>query len=89
MVASDHLPVLMVFNNPFAQPFALTAFARSNQDVVLTWQSVPGQSYRVEASADFTNWLTLADDLQATNGSFTFGTNFPASVQFFRVKRLN
>ena len=89
IVASDHLPVLMVFNNPFTQPFALTAFDRSNQDVVLTWQSVPGQSYRVETSADLTNWLTLADALLATTGSFTFGTNFPASVQFFRVKRLN
>jgi hypothetical protein len=88
-VASDHLPVLMVFNNPFTKPFVLTSFTRNNQNLSATWEAVPGQSYRVESSSNLTSWTTLVDNLLATNYNFTVNTNLPASAQFFRVKRLN
>lgn len=87
LVASDHLPVLMVFHNPYTQPFALTTLVRTQQQTLVTWQTVPGQSYRLENSADLTNWETLTDNLLATNGSFTFSTNLPMPAEFFRVQR--
>lgn len=89
ITASDHLPVFMVFGNPFTKPFLLTAFARSNQNLSATWEAVPGQSYRVENSSTLTSWATFADSLLATNYSFTLYTNTATTVQFFRVKRLN
>jgi endonuclease/exonuclease/phosphatase family metal-dependent hydrolase len=87
--ASDHLPVLMVFNNPYLNPFRLVSITRSNQYLSATWEAVPGQSYRVENSSNLTSWTTFADNLLATNSSFTFNTNTPANPQFFRVRRLN
>ena len=37
--ASDHLPVFMVFANPFNPPFRLLAIGRTNQIVSLQWES--------------------------------------------------
>ena len=37
--ASDHLPVLMVFGNPFNVPFRLLAIGVTNQIVSLQWES--------------------------------------------------
>ena len=87
-MASDHLPVRMVFNNLYRKPFRLTAITRSNQSVALSWESVPGQSYRVESSFDLQSWTGLADDVEATGGSVVFTTNVPAQARFFRVKRM-
>jgi endonuclease/exonuclease/phosphatase family metal-dependent hydrolase len=89
VVASDHLPVLMVFNNPFTRPFSLTGVGRTNAAVSLTWESVPGQSYRAEASPDLTSWGVFGDSALATNNSLTLSTNLTAPAQFFRVKRLD
>jgi endonuclease/exonuclease/phosphatase family metal-dependent hydrolase len=85
-VASDHLPVFMVFGNPYNKPFRLLSIARSNQSVSLTWQSVPGQIYRVDASSNLFAWMTLASNLVAAGSSHTFTTNSVLSPQFFRVR---
>jgi endonuclease/exonuclease/phosphatase family metal-dependent hydrolase len=89
VVASDHLPVLMMFNNPFVRPFKVTSFTPTDQSMSLTWESVPGQSYRVEASTSLTTWTALADDLLATNYSLTLSTNLSVPAQFFRIKRMD
>ena len=87
ITASDHLPVLMVFNNPYAKPFKLTSVTRSNAAVTLKWESVPGQPYRVESSTNLTGWTALATNLVATNYSHTFSTNVGDAARFFRVYR--
>jgi endonuclease/exonuclease/phosphatase family metal-dependent hydrolase len=84
--ASDHLPVLMTFANPFAQPFGVTAFGRSHQAVSLQWQSVPGGIYRAETSTNLTHWTALAPDILATNYSATLTTNASEAIRFFRVR---
>jgi hypothetical protein len=81
MVASDHLPVMMVFNNPFTQPFMLTSFTRSNQSITLAWQSVPGQSYQVQSSSNLTSWTLFVDLLLATNYSYSVITNEPCTIK--------
>jgi endonuclease/exonuclease/phosphatase family metal-dependent hydrolase len=88
VTASDHLPVLMVFNNPYDKPFRLTSVTRSNPGVTLQWQSVFGQPYRVEISSNLTAWSTLANNLTATGTSFTFNTNVTGDPGFFRVHRV-
>ncbi len=85
--ASDHLPVLMVFKNPFRNPFQLLSVVRNDPSVTLNWQSVPGQPYAVESSPDLTNWTIFATNLMATNFSFTLTTNTSPSAQFFRVRK--
>jgi endonuclease/exonuclease/phosphatase family metal-dependent hydrolase len=87
MTASDHLPVLMAFKNPYQNPFQLLSVTRSNPVLSMSWESVPGQQYAVESSSDLVNWTTFATNLMATNFSYTFNTNTPVSSQFFRVRK--
>jgi hypothetical protein len=85
--ASDHLPVYMVFANPYSKPFRLSSVSRSGNTLGLTWQSVLGQPYRVEASSNLSDWTVLAQNLVATGASFSFSTNTAVPGQFFRIYR--
>lgn len=90
-IASDHLPVLMTFANPFNTPFQITSIARTNQSVSLKWASQNNRSYSVEASDDLISWSLFATNLfsTTTNTPFSFATNnVPASAKFFRVYRV-
>lgn len=87
-VASDHLPVLMEFNNPYDHPFKLLSLTRSNPTVTLQWESVPGQPYSVEATTNLTLWSALASNLVATGTNYTFTTNLDDAETFFRVYRV-
>lgn len=86
-VASDHYPVLLVFDNPYDKPFRLLSIARTNSTVTLQWESVFGQSYRVESSTNLSNWTTQANNLMATGTNFTYSTNLTDPRRFFRVYR--
>ncbi|MGA2242870.1 MAG: endonuclease/exonuclease/phosphatase family protein [Verrucomicrobiota bacterium] len=83
--ASDHLPVVMVFNNPYTQPFRLTSITRTNPSVALQWESVPGQIYNLENSSDLDNWLPLATNLFSSGYNFTYSTNLTSDAKYFRV----
>jgi len=88
VTGSDHLPVFMVFANPYSKPFRLTSVTRSNAALALSWQSVLGQPYRLEASSNLTDWTVLATSLMATGANFSFSTNTSVDSQFFRVYRV-
>jgi endonuclease/exonuclease/phosphatase family metal-dependent hydrolase len=85
--ASDHLPVFMVFANPFNTPFCLLSCGVSNQAVRLKWETESNRCYSVETSTNLNDWLPLATNLTATGGDFTLTTNIPGGVRFFRVHR--
>ena len=85
--ASDHLPVLMVFNNPYEKPFHLLPLARTNGFVSLGWESVPGQPYTVQTSSNLTTWTATGPSVVATNTMSTFNLTQSASANFFRVQR--
>lgn len=87
-VASDHYPVLMVFNNPYDKPFKLLSVTRTNPTVTLNWESVFGQTYRVESSTNLTTWTTQVNNLVATGTNYTFSTNLNDAQRFFRIYRL-
>lgn len=87
-IASDHYPVLMVFNNPYDKPFQLLSITRTNPTVTLKWESVFGQPYRVESSTNLTTWTTQANNLVAAGTNYTFSTNLNDALRFFRVYRL-
>ncbi len=86
--ASDHLPVMMKFYNPYATPFRLGAINLSNQVVTLQWASISNRQYRVDVSADLNNWTPFSGNLTATGTNSTFSTNVVEHMKFFRVLRL-
>jgi endonuclease/exonuclease/phosphatase family metal-dependent hydrolase len=86
-IASDHLPVFMVFGNPFNTPFRLLTIGRMNQTVSLQWESAANRTYNIEVSSNLAAWLPLATNLTATGANFIFTTNVPDNVKFFRVYR--
>jgi endonuclease/exonuclease/phosphatase family metal-dependent hydrolase len=85
--ASDHLPVFMVFANPFNTPFRLLSIGVTNQFVSLKWESTSNRQYHVEVSSNLAAWIPLATNLAATGADFTFSTNVPGDVKFFRIRR--
>ena len=86
-IASDHLPVMMIFSNPDATPFRISTLNVSNLLVTLNWQSSTGQQFRVEASDTFTNWVPISSTITATGTNTTFATNVSTGAQFFRINR--
>jgi endonuclease/exonuclease/phosphatase family metal-dependent hydrolase len=89
-VASDHLPVLMVFNNPYADRnpvFRVLSFALTNQVATFRWEAIAGRPYAIQTSTDFSNWTTFATNLSTAGTQLTFTTNIPFGRQYFRVYR--
>ena len=87
VVASDHLPVFMIFGNPYDKPFRLTSITEKGSNLSVSWESVPGQTYRLEASPNLTDWTIVANGLIATDIAVTFSTNSSEDVKFLRVHR--
>lgn len=87
VVASDHLPVFMVFANPYDKSFRLTSITENSAKLTVTWESVPGQMYRLETSPNLADWTVFANNLLATDSVFTFNTNSSEDLKFLRVHR--
>ena len=87
--ASDHLPVLMTFANPFNTPFRLLSFDVTNQTVSLKWESQNNRVFNIESSTDFIVWTPFVTNLAATtaNPTLTFTTNYTGGPAFFRIYR--
>lgn len=71
-------------------PFEITSTIRSatGTTLTITWNSVPGRTYRVEASNDLSQWSSVASGVAATNGSTTYQWTVPTQWQsqaFLRV----
>lgn len=88
IVASDHLPVLMEFANPYDTPFRLLSIGVTNPVVTITWQSTAGRHYRVDASSNLASWTAVATNLTATGPTMSFTTNSATATRFFRVYRV-
>jgi len=89
-IASDHLPVMMVFNNPFADQnpvYKIYSFSVSNQNATFKWAALATRAYNIEKSPDFTNWTNLKTNLVATGTNITFTTNIPFGSSFYRIYR--
>ena len=86
-IASDHLPVFMVFANPFNPPFRLLSIEMTNRIVSLKWESTSNRLYHLEMSSNLATWTPWVSNLAATGADFTFTTNAPGDVNFFRIQR--
>ena len=89
--ASDHLPVLMTFANPFDTPFKFVSVTRTNQGVTLQWESQKNRTFRIEASTNLVTWSAFTTNFTTatTNSPYVFTTNNVSDqVKFFRVYRV-
>ncbi len=85
--ASDHLPVLMTFGNPFDPPFALRSLRADPAGPVLEWAASPGRIYSVQGSTNLKSWFTIASNLTASTTSYSWTGAPGGGWQFFRVHR--
>jgi endonuclease/exonuclease/phosphatase family metal-dependent hydrolase len=86
--ASDHLPVIMLFGNPFEVPFHLLSVGITNDLVSLSWESQSNRSYNIEVSSNLMTWTPLASHVNATGVNCIFYTNVSGAFRFFRVYRI-
>lgn len=63
--AADHLPIEMVFTNPYDAPYTIRGFSFANQIATIHWQSVLGGRYRVETSSNLASWTVVSSNLVA------------------------
>jgi endonuclease/exonuclease/phosphatase family metal-dependent hydrolase len=84
--ASDHLPVVMVFNYP--DPPLQVGLTLSNAALVLRWPALIGRNYQVEASGDLVNWTVADSNLVALTSPQTWSTSATATSRFYRVVRV-
>ena len=85
IVASDHLPVVMVFNYP--DPPLLTSLSVSNQTVTLTWPALIGRKFSVFSSTNLATWTVTASNLVSLAPQVTWNTSTSAEAKYFRVVR--
>lgn len=86
--ASDHLPVLMTFANPFDTPFRLLSFGVTNQTVTVKWESQNNRVFNIEVSTNLTTWTPFATNITTAATNATFTKNFTGSPGFFRLYRV-
>jgi hypothetical protein len=70
------------------RPFQITQIQPAGpQNVMLSWESSTNHNYKIQASADFKNWLTVVEDLPGVEGSLsrTLGIGSAPQTLFFRV----
>lgn len=86
--ASDHLPVLLTFANPFDTPFQLLSLDTTNHTVTLKWESQNHRMFNIEVSSNLTTWTPFVTNLATTANNSVFTTNYDGAPAFFRVYRV-
>ncbi len=86
LLATDHLPVMAVFNNPYS-PFPILSGTSGGGVVTLRWQSQVNARYRVEASANLLAWTIQASNLVAAATNYTWSNTRNDGARFYRVVR--
>jgi|GEM_PF-838630 Metal-dependent hydrolase len=86
--ASDHLPVLMKFANPYARSFQLVV-SRTNDVVTISWKCLPGEKFQLEESADLKSWSAFTSEiLVTTEPECRIQQTIDETPRFFRVQRV-
>jgi hypothetical protein len=85
IVASDHLPVVMVFRYP--DPQLVTTISVSSGTATLGWPALVGRRFNVETSTNLLTWTVTASNLVTTEPTGSFTNNTSLGPRFFRVSR--
>lgn len=86
-VASDHLPVWTIFDNPYREPIYLAASLHVTTDqAIVSWNALPGAKYVVRGSYNLNSWFTVSPVITATNSSCTWTGALTAGNMFFQIQ---
>lgn len=85
--ASDHLPVVMSFRNPYALPFRILGWTLTNEALTIQWSATLGDRYQVEISNELENWTVVATNLLASGNLMVHTLAMSGSNRFVRVAR--
>lgn len=86
IIASDHLPVVMVFNYP--DPALVATISVSNLVATVRWPALLGRKFSVQTSTNLLTWTTVASNIVATSAQQTWTATTPSNaVRFYRVVR--
>lgn len=85
VIASDHLPVQMIFNYP--DPVLRATLAVTNQTVVMTWPALLGREFQIESSPDLAGWSLVASNIVAQSSRPTWTNAATSAARFYRVVR--
>ena len=85
-VASDHLPLVAIFKNPYFVQVPIRAAVRvENQTATVSWNSIVGSKYVVRGSFNLTNWLNVSPTITATDTNSNWSGALVPNSMFFRV----
>lgn len=88
-VASDHLPLVAIFNNPYWVPPAFKAEVRLiDQTATVSWNSVSGNKYIVRGSFNLTNWFNVSPTITASGSTSSWSGSLVPHAMFFRVEEV-
>ena len=79
----------MALGSPVAPGLVIRAVNLNNGQLSLTWDAIPGTTYRIEAKEEWpsTGWTPVPGDLTATSNVATKTIVLGSACQcFFRVK---
>lgn len=86
--ASDHLPVLVRFGNPYVEALPHLTVQAVGDMITLNWNSTSNVIYGVDSSTNLSTWSTLLSNLLASGTNLSFSTNATTPRSFFRVYRV-
>ncbi len=86
-IASDHLPLLMVFRSPDAADFQITRITPGQGGLELSWEALPEFNYRVETSTHLPFWSPDGETLQTTGTNLNVLLKLNGPERLFRVRR--
>jgi hypothetical protein len=83
--ASDHLPVLMIFESPYTISFQITEIAVEGNFLSLRWEAIPGRRYAIEWSPDLEDWQPAAAGILASAPIGLWQTARPSDPRYYRL----
>lgn len=83
----DDVGVIALSTEPPMLPYKILSFGLTNNLATIQWETVAGQFYSIQASAELSTWTTIQTNLLAAGTSLTFSTNVSGGPQFFRIHR--
>ncbi len=86
VVASDHLPVQMIFNYP--DPPLRVTLTTSAPNLTLTWPTLAGRRFQILSSTNLVTWSSAAPNLSSSSNQITWTTAISGSAAYYRVLRL-
>jgi hypothetical protein len=69
----------------FPDSFAFTSISANGGSLTLRGSGIPGQSFHLQASSDFSGWADVGSGVVLPSGEFQILTSITAGSQFYRI----